>query len=148
MESIQPGLETVGSLKIPVDEDIDPLERAPKENKDVELGEEEAIVVVTATWSISSVTPIQQNLPPISTPIHSSSKEKSNKTSRGKTSPEKIEKMLENRSNKIIQRKLPKAQTSTKSEEEKFWQNLLERMERLDTFFEKVCKAYKRTYVL
>ena len=73
MESIQPGLETVGSLKIPVDEDIDPLERAPKENKDVELGEEEAIVVVTATWSISSVTPIQQNLPPISTPIHSSS---------------------------------------------------------------------------
>ena len=66
MESIQPGLETVGSLKIPVDEDIDPLERAPKENKDVELGEEEAIVVVTATWSISSVTPIQQNLPPIS----------------------------------------------------------------------------------
>ena len=31
--SIQAGLETVESLKTPVDEDIDPLERASKEKK-------------------------------------------------------------------------------------------------------------------
>ena len=57
--------------------------------------------------------------------------------------------MLENRRNKRIQRKLPKAQTSTNSEEEKFWKNLLERTERERiTLFEKVCKVYERTYVL
>ena len=64
------------SLKTPADEDIDPLERAYK-NNDVELGEgedfgDEAIAVVSATSSISSsatssVTPIQQNLPSTST---------------------------------------------------------------------------------
>ena len=51
-DSIQDGLETVESLKISVDEDIDP-QRASKENNDVELGEEgdfgdEAITVVSA----------------------------------------------------------------------------------------------------
>ena len=40
MESIQAGLETVESLKTLVDEDIDLLDRASKENNDVELGEE------------------------------------------------------------------------------------------------------------
>ena len=50
--------------------------------------------------------------------------------------------MLGNRKNKGIQRKLSKAQTSANSEEEKFQQNLLERMERQKTFFEKVCKIY------
>ena len=39
-EFIQAGLETVESLKTPVDEDIDPLERASKENNYVELGED------------------------------------------------------------------------------------------------------------
>ena len=43
--------------------------------------------------------------------------------------------MLENRRNKRIQRKLPQAQTSTNSEEEKFWKNLLQRMEREDNPF-------------
>ena len=41
MESIQASLETVKSLKTPADEDIDPLERASKENNNEELGEEE-----------------------------------------------------------------------------------------------------------
>ena len=96
VESIQAGLETVESLKTRVDEDIDPLERAFKENNDVELGEEEdfgdeAIIVVNATSSItssatSSVTPIQQNLPSASTRIQPSSSESSNKTSRGQNS--------------------------------------------------------------
>ena len=40
-ESIQVGLETVESLKTPVDEDIDAHERVSKENNSVELGEEE-----------------------------------------------------------------------------------------------------------
>ena len=61
----QARLETLESLKTPVDENIDPLERASKENNDVELGEEkdfgdEASAVVSATFSISSVTPIQK----------------------------------------------------------------------------------------
>ena len=56
--SIQAGLEIVQSLKTPVDEDMDPLKRASKENNSVKLGEEEdfgheAIVVVGATSSIS-----------------------------------------------------------------------------------------------
>ena len=153
-ESIQAGLETVESLKAPVDEKIDPLERVSKESNDVELGEEEdvddeAIAVVIATSSISFVTSIQQNLPWTSAPTQPSPSEISNKTSRGQTSREKMDEMLENRKNKRIQRKqLPRAQTSTNSEEEKFQQNLLERIERHETFFEKVCKVYKRTCVL
>ena len=80
-ESIQAGLETEESLKAPADEDMDPIERASKENNDVELAEEEdfdneAITVISATFSItssatSSVTPIQQNLLLTYTPIQS-----------------------------------------------------------------------------
>ena len=81
--------------------------------------------MVSATSSItscatSSVAPIQQNLPSSSTPIQPSSSESSNKMSRGQTSREKMKKMLVNCRNKRIHRKLPKAQTSTNSEEEKF----------------------------
>ena len=59
MESIQTGLETLESLKTPPDEDIHPLERASRENNDVELGEkedfdDEAIIVVSGTSSITS----------------------------------------------------------------------------------------------
>ena len=89
--------------------DIHPLERAYKENNDVEPGEEEdfgdeAIALVSATSSIissatSSATPIQQNLPSTSTPVQPCSSKISNKTSRGQTSPEKIDEMLENRRN-------------------------------------------------
>ena len=109
MESIQPGLETVESLKTPADEDIDLLGMVSRDNKDVELGQEkdfgyETIAVVTATFSISSVSHIQQNLSSTSTPIHSSSKESSNKTSREQASREKMEKMLENCRNERIQR--------------------------------------------
>ena len=109
MESIQPGLETVESLKTPADEDIDLLGMVSRDNKDVELGQEkdfgyETIAVVTATFSISSVSHIQQNLSWTSTPIHSSSKESCNKTSRGQASREKMEKMLENCRNERIQR--------------------------------------------
>ena len=53
-----------------------------------------------------------------------------------------MEEMLENRRNKRIQRNLPKAQTSTNSEEEKFEKKLT----REDG--EKVCRVYKGTYVL
>ena len=109
MESIQPGLGTVESLKTPADEDIDILGRVSRDNKDVELEQEkdfgyETIAVVTATCSISSVSHIQQNLSSTSTPIHSSSKESSNKTSREQASREKMEKMLENCRNERIQR--------------------------------------------
>ena len=145
MESIQAGLKTVERLKTPEDEDIDPLERASKEKNDVEFGEEEyfgneAITVVSATSDITSsatstVTPIQKNLPSTSAPIQPSSSESSKKTSRGQTSREKMEEMLENRRNKRIQRKLPQAQTSTNSEEKKFQKNLLKRMERQDNLF-------------
>ena len=83
----------------------------------------------------SSVTPIQQNLPSTSTPTQPSSSEGSNKTSRGQTYREKMKEMLENRWNKRIQRKLPTAQTSTNSEEEKFRKNLPETMERQDNLF-------------
>ena len=51
-ESIQADLETVESLKTPVDEDIDPLERASKENNDVELGEEEDFAIKLLLWSV------------------------------------------------------------------------------------------------
>ena len=40
-ESIHAGLETVECLKTPVDEDIDLLKRASKENNNVELEEED-----------------------------------------------------------------------------------------------------------
>ena len=40
-ESIHAGLETVECLKTPVDEDIDLLKRASKQNNDVELEEED-----------------------------------------------------------------------------------------------------------
>ena len=40
-----------------------------------------------------------------------------------------MEKMLENRRNKRMQRKLPKDQTNANSEVRKFEKNLLERME-------------------
>ena len=46
-----------------------------------------------------------------------------------------MEEMLKNRRNKRIQRKLPKAQTSTNSEQEKFQKNLLERTETQDNLF-------------
>ena len=100
-------LETAESLKTSVDEDVDPLERASKGNNDVELGEgedvgDEAIIVASATSSISSVTPIQQNLPLTCTPIQPASSESSNKTSRGHG--EEMEEMLENRRNKRIQK--------------------------------------------
>ena len=99
-----------------------------------------AIHQVSTTSSItssvtSSVTPIQQNLPSTSTPTQPSSSESSNKTSRGQTYREKMKEMLENRWNKRIQRKLPTAQTSTNSEEEKFRKNLPETMERQDNLF-------------
>ena len=55
--------------------------------------------------------------------------------SRGQTSRKKMEEMLKNRRNKRIQRKLPKAQTSTNSEQEKFQNNLLEKMEAQDNLF-------------
>ena len=55
--------------------------------------------------------------------------------SRGQTSRKKMEEMLKNHRNKRIQRKLPKAQTSTNSEQEKFQKNLLEKMETQDNFF-------------
>ena len=55
--------------------------------------------------------------------------------SRGQTSQEKMEEMLENHRNKQIQRKLLKCQTSANSEEEKIQKNLLERMERQDNLF-------------
>ena len=80
----------------------------------------------------SSVTPIQQNLPSTSAPNKPSFSESSNKTSRGQTSREKMEEMLKNCRNERIQRILPKVQTRTNSEKEKFQQNLLERMERQD----------------
>ena len=93
-------------MKTPVNEDIDPLKRASKENNTVELGEvedfgDEVITIISATDSItssanSSVTPIQQNLPSSSTPIQLSSSESSNKTSRGETSRDKMEGMSEN----------------------------------------------------
>ena len=93
--------------------------------------------MVSATSSItsiatSSITAIQQNLPSASTPIQPSSSESSNKTSRGQISQDKMEEMLENRRNKKIQRELPKAQTSTNSEEGKFQKNSLGRMKRQD----------------
>ena len=123
-------------MKTLVNEDIDPLKRASKENNTVELGDvedfgDEAIPVISATCSItssanSSVAPIQQNLPSSSTPIQPSSSESSNKTSRGKTSGEKMERMLENYRNKRIQRKLAKAHPSTNSEEK----NITREMER------------------
>ena len=47
-----------------------------------------------------------------------------------------MEEMLKNRRNKRIQRKLPKAQTSTNSEQEKFQKNLLERMDTQDNLFQ------------
>ena len=53
------------TCKTPVNEDVDPLERAFKENKDVEFGKEEDFgdeAVASATSIISSVSPIQQNL--------------------------------------------------------------------------------------
>ena len=85
-ESVQAGLETVDSFKTLADEDIDLLEKTSKENNIVELGKEkdfgdEAITVVSATYSItssatSSVTPIQQNLP-LTSPIQPSSSESS-----------------------------------------------------------------------
>ena len=62
-KSIQAGLETVESLKASFDKDIDPLERVSKENNERDLGEEEdfnnkASSVISATWSISSISPI------------------------------------------------------------------------------------------
>ena len=39
-------------LKTPVDEDIDPLERASKENDDVELGEEEVLAIKLLVCSV------------------------------------------------------------------------------------------------
>ena len=99
-------VQKLESLKTLVNEDIDPLKRASKENNTVELGDvedfgDEAIPVISDTCSItssanSSVAPIQQNLSSSSTTIQPSSSESSNKTSRGKTSREKIERMLEN----------------------------------------------------
>ena len=83
----------------------------------------------------SSVTPIQQKPPPTSTAIKPTSSESSNKTSRGQTSGEKMKEMLENSRNKRIQKIVPKFQTSTNSEEEKFQKNLLEMMERQDNLF-------------
>ena len=47
----------------------------------------------------------------------------------------KLQEMLGNRKNKGIQRKLSKTQISANSEEERFQQNLLERMERQENLF-------------
>ena len=134
-----------------MNEDKDALQRACKENNNVELGEkedfgDEAITVVSATSNITSsvlysVTPIQQNLPLTSTLIRPSSSESSNKTSRGQTSRDQMEEILANRRNKRIQRKLPTAQTCANSEEEKFQQNLLERMERQDNVFQECMQS-------
>ena len=93
--------------------------------------------MVSSTSSISSVTPIQKNISSTSTPFQPRSSEDSNKTSRGQSSREEMEEMLGNRKNKGIQRKLSKAQTSANSEEEKFQQNLLERIERRENLFRK-----------
>ena len=51
-ESIQAGLETVESSKTPVDEDTDPLDRASKENNDVELGEEQVLAMKLLLCSV------------------------------------------------------------------------------------------------
>ena len=93
--------------------------------------------MISATSSISSVTPIKNNLSSTSTPFQPRSSEGRNKTSRGQSSREEMEEMLGNRKNKGIQRKLSKAQTSANSEEEKFQQNLLEGMEREENLFRK-----------
>ena len=50
--------------------------------------------------------------------------------------------MLKNRRNKRIQRKLPKAQTSTNSEQEKFQKNLLERMDTQDNLFQESMQSF------
>ena len=60
--------------------------------------------------------------------------------SKGQTSGEKIEEMLENRRNKRIQRKLPIGPNQHKFRGKQFQQNLLERMERQDNHFREVCK--------
>ena len=78
---------------------------------------------------------LQQNLAFTSTSVHLSSSESSNQMSRGQVSREKMEGILENCRNKRTQRKLPGVQTRTRSEEEKFQQNLLEWMERQDNLF-------------
>ena len=100
--------------------------KPPKEITMWSLEKRKIFTMKLLLWSVqllratSSVTPIQQNLPSTSTSIQPSSSESSNKMSRGQTSPEKMEEMLENRRNKKILKKLPKSQTSTNSEEEKF----------------------------
>ena len=83
-ESIQAGLETVESLNTPVDDDIDSLERAYKQNNDLQIGEKdnfgnEAIVVVIANSITSSGNPIQQNLSSTRTPTQQTSSRSNNK---------------------------------------------------------------------
>ena len=68
--------------------------------------------------------------------------------SKGQTSGEKIEEMLENRRNKRIQRKLPIGPNQHKFRGKQFQQNLLERMERQDNHFRESMQIYKRTCVL
>ena len=52
-----------------------------------------------------------------------------------------MEKMLENRRNKRMQRKLPKDQTNTNSEVRKFQKNLLERIETQYNLFRESMKS-------
>ena len=56
-----------------------------------------------------------------------------------------MEEMLANHRNKRIQRKFPKAQTSTNSEKEKFEKNLLERMERQVNLFRESMQSLQGT---
>ena len=51
-ESIQTGLETVENLKALADEDVDPLERASKENNNVVLREKEDVGDELLLWSV------------------------------------------------------------------------------------------------
>ena len=56
--------------------------------------------------------------------------------------------MLGNRKNKGIQRKLSKTQISANSEEERFQQNLLERMERQENLFLKKFVKYTQAFLM
>ena len=109
-ESIQAGLKTVESLKTPVDKDIDPLKRASKENNDVELGEEEDLVMKLLLWSMQLLVLLLVQLLVflLFSRMYHRHLHLFNiilvkaETSRGQTSREKMEKILENCRNKRI----------------------------------------------
>ena len=57
-ESIQAGLETAESLKTPVDDDIDSLERAYKQNNDLQIGEKDNFTIKLLLWSLQILLPL------------------------------------------------------------------------------------------